>query len=504
MTSMASQVKPIISEEEFAKINVPCGWSLQELHEKPRMCKGYTFDDLIMLPGRINFSVHDVNLSTKLTRNISLKLPFVSSPMDTVTEHRMARDMALLGGIGIIHHSNTIEEQCRLVAKVKNFKNGFITKPDCMAKTATIADAEQRTKERGYSGFLITENGLQGEKLLGIVSSRDTDFHDDKDSTLEKVMVPVSELVTIEDGCTLDDANDLLQKHKLGKLPVLSKDGKVVSLISRTDLTKNRDFPNATKDPVTKRLLCGAAVAEGDYARVDALVEAGADVLVIDSKQGNSTAQVETIKYIKKKYPTIEVIGGNAVTSSQVENLISAGVDALRVGMGSGAVSTAQVLKAVGRAQASAIYYTSRIAAKHGIPVIADGAVANTGCAIKALSAGASCVMMGSLLAGTEESPGQYFFQDGMRLKKFRGTAAQNAFRTGVSGAVVDKGTIRRFIPYMAQSVKHGFQDLGETSIMNLHEGISSGRVRFELRSGAAQKEGGVHDLYTYEKRLFN
>mmetsp|Transcript_7192 Transcript_7192/g.8657 ORF Transcript_7192/g.8657 Transcript_7192/m.8657 type:complete len:319 (-) Transcript_7192:1525-2481(-) len=303
------------------------------------------------------------------------------------------------------------------------------------------------------------------------------------------------------------------KKAKKSRLPIVDKQFNLVSLVSRKDLLNSRDFPHASKNPETKQLLVGAAVSvkpyEESWKRLEALAEAGVDVVVFEGHGGDHQDMLDIIKKAKSAYPNLQVIGGNAVTSSEVYRLIQAGVDAIRVGKGVGSVATGQMVKAVGRAQMSAVYHTARIAKDYGVPVIADGGIKNSGCAIKALCLGASTVMMGSLLAGTEESPGSYYFQDGMRLKKYRGNFSLESLAQGnvtggvmlaqgVSGAVVDKGTARRFIPYQAQSIRHGLQDLGIKTIEEVHKSLYDGRLRFEVRSSAAQREGGVHDLHSY------
>jgi IMP dehydrogenase len=290
----------------------------------------------------------------------------------------------------------------------------------------------------------------------------------------------------------------------------------MVSLMSRNDLLKNREYPYASKDG-KKQLLVGASIStqQDSLDRLAALAEKGLDVVVIDSAQGNSIYQVNIIKEIKKKYPDIEIVAGNIVTNYQAENLINAGADALRIGMGPGSICTTQEQMAVGRAQATAVYRTALFAQKHRTPVIADGGISSIGHIAKALACGASTVMMGSMFAGTAEAPGDYFYHNGKRMKRYRGMASIEALEQGggkryfvedkdilvpqgVSGAVVDKGSLVQLIPYLTKGLQHSFQDMGVDSITSLHEKVYSGEMRFEMRSAASQKEGGVHDLEFY------
>ncbi|KAH8068862.1 IMP dehydrogenase [Aureococcus anophagefferens] len=407
-------------------------YSLAEVFEQSRSHSGYTYDDIIVLPGEIDFGVDAVALETKVTKKIALKTPLVSSPMDTVAE----------------------------VKKVKAYKNGFISAPVVMAPDQTIAELDDVKEKYGHFGIPITVDGKLHSKLVGIVTKRDVDFVEDREGTkISSVMS--TDLVVATEPCTLSEANDVLSKNKKGKLPIVNANYELVSLISRTDLRKARDYPLSSVG-ADKSLLCGAAIGTrpNDRLRLKELVDAGLDVVVLDSSQGDSVFQKDMVKWIKATF------------------------------------------------RASAVYNVARLARQYGVPVIADGGVGNTGHIIKALMLGASCVMMGSMLAGTDESPGEYFFQDGARLKRYRGMGSLEAMKQGsdkryfasqakvkvaqgVSGSVIDKGPLASYIPYLRQGIQHGMQDAGVKDLPGLLLAASSGKLRVELRSPAAQKEGG-------------
>mmetsp|Transcript_8004 Transcript_8004/g.16090 ORF Transcript_8004/g.16090 Transcript_8004/m.16090 type:complete len:534 (-) Transcript_8004:2664-4265(-) len=511
---LVENFKPGMSEEELWKYED--GASFSELFERD-VAQGYTYNDFVILPSHIYFPVDHVSLETRITRDIVLKAPLVSSPMDTVTESEMAINMALQGGIGIVHYNNTDREQKQMVDRVKRYENGFITDPKTLSPKHTVRDAREIKSRYGFSGIPVTEDGTMGSKLLGIVTNRDIELIRRTDTAIEDVMT--TELVTAAEGCTLEQAYEMLKECKKGKLPIVNEKYELVGLVARTDILKNKDYPSASKDKTGKRLLCGAAIGTRaeDRERLQILVEVGVDLIVLDSSQGDSSYQIDMLHYIRNKYPHLNVIAGNVVTRNQAYHLIKAGADALRIGMGSGSICTTQEVMACGRPQATAINRVSSIAREYNIPTIADGGISSIGHIIKGLSCGASCVMMGSLLAGTDEAPGEYFYKDGVRLKKYRGMGSLEAMKKGsavryfseeerirvaqgVSGAVTDKGSVRRYLPYLIQGIKHGLQDIGVRSVNELHEFLWNGRLRFQLRSPAAQVEGNVHSLYTYEK----
>merc|ERR1719240_653610 len=324
-----------------------------------------------------------------------------------------------------------MEEQAKEVMKVKKYECGFITDPLCVQMDMLLSDVEKLRNQSIFSGFPVTEDGKVGSKLLGLVTKRDTDFVKDPFSTkVSDVMTKFDSLVKGKYGVELVEANRLLTDSRKGKLPLVTEDGKLMALVSRTDLRKNSDFPLATKDK-NKNLRVAASVGTrpADRDRVRGLVAAGVDAIVVDSSQGDSMYQHQMIKWMKQEFSELQVIGGNVVTKLQAKHLIDSGVDALRVGMGIGSICTTQEVCACGRAQASAVYNVAKIAKAHGIPIIADGGISSPGHIVKALCLGAGTAMCGSLLAGTEESPGEFFYSNGIRLKRYRGMGSIDAMK---------------------------------------------------------------------------
>ncbi|KAK3431050.1 hypothetical protein EUGRSUZ_E02909 [Eucalyptus grandis] len=493
------------------------GYSAQKLFHQGY---SYTYDDVIFLPGYIGFPVEQVDLSTKLTRNISLNIPCVSSPMDTVTESSMARAMAALGGIGIIHANIPPSDQASLVKAAKSSRFPVLSNPVFRSPSDSIISLEYFADA---PCILVIDSGDCRGKLLGYVTKSGWMNLTDKETRLANYMVKSSDFAPWD--CDLAKMICYFEEKAGNEFTPIVKGGEIVDVAGREDVERLRGYPRLVGGgsvDANGEWMVGAAIGtrEADKERLQHLIKAGVNVVVLDSSQGNSLYQIDMIKYVKKTYPELDVIGGNVVTMYQADNLIKAGVDGLRVGMGSGSICTTQEVCAVGRGQATAVYKVSSLASQYGVPVIADGGISNSGHIVKALSLGASTVMMGSFLAGSAEAPGAYYcLSDGRRLKKYRGMGSLEAMTKGsdarylgdtsklkiaqgVVGAVADKGSVLKFVPYTMQAVKQGFQDLGAQSLKDAHD-MTKTTLRLEVRTGAAQVEGGVHGLVSFEKKPF-
>ncbi|MCX8064647.1 MAG: IMP dehydrogenase [Candidatus Hydrogenedentes bacterium] len=391
--------------------------------------EGLSFDDVLLVPNYSQVLPRDTDVSTRLAGDIILKIPILSAAMDTVTEARLAIAIAREGGIGIIHKNLTPEEQATEVDKVKRSQAGVITHPFTLSPEHTLADAENLMSKYRISGVPITDDkGI----LVGILTNRDLRFEEDYTKRIKEVMTPKEKIITVPPGTTLEEAKKILHKHRIEKLPIVDDMGRLLGLLTVKDIIKARDFPNRCVDDMG-RLRVGAAVGVGEdeLIRADALVEASVDVLVVDSAHGHSALVIEMVSSLKKRHPKVPVIAGNVVTSEGAKALIDAGADAVKVGVGPGAICTTRVVTGVGVPQITAIMNVSDVCKERGIPLIADGGIKYSGDIAKAIAAGADSVMIGSLFAGTEESPGERILYEGRTYKLVRGMGSIKAMQKG-------------------------------------------------------------------------
>ena len=393
-----------------------------------RISQGLSFDDVLLKPARSNVLPRDVDVRTKFTRNITLNIPLSSAAMDTVSEARLAIAIAQEGGIGVIHKNLTIAEQAAEVDRVKRSQAGIITEPITLRPEQTVRDAEALMARYHVSGVPITDgNG----KLVGILTNRDLRFQEDFSVTIASVMTRKN-LITVRPGTTLEEAKRHLHEHRIEKLPITTEDGTLVGLITIKDINKVRDFPLSCRDEAGRlRVAAALGVGKGELERAQALADAHVDVLVIDTAHGHTELVIETIKAIKEALPDIDLVAGNIVTAQAAEDLITAGADALKVGVGPGAICTTRVVAGAGVPQLTAILDVAEVAAKKGVPVIADGGIKYSGDITKAIAAGANSVMIGSLFAGTEESPGETVLYEGRTYKVCRGMGSIKAMQRG-------------------------------------------------------------------------
>ncbi len=465
--------------------------------------RALTFEDVLLVPQYSEVLPKEVSLETKLTRNITLKIPMVSAAMDTVTEYRAAIAMARLGGIGIIHKNMDIETQCKQVKKVKKSESGIIIDPIFVHPDATLADAESLMNEFKISGVPVVDGH---NKLLGILTNRDMRFEKDMRKRADEVMTKMP-LITAKKGISLDDAADIMHKNKIEKLPIIDDEGFLKGLITIKDIKKRIEYPNSNKDAFG-RLVVGAAIGVGQMDRAKALVDAGADVLVLDSAHGHSKGILDTVKTIKESLE-VDVIAGNIATAEATEALIEAGADGVKVGIGPGSICTTRIVAGVGVPQISAIDECASAARKHGVPVIADGGIKYSGDIAKALAVGASCVMAGSLLAGTEESPGETIMFQGRQYKSYRGmgsigamqkgsndryfqegTAADKLVPEGIEGRVPFRGSIAGIVHQMMGGLRSSMGYCGSESIEAFWD-----KAEFVEITSAGLKESHVHDV---------
>lgn len=452
-------------------------------------CVGYTFDDLVSIPGHATKAAGDIDLSTRFSRNCVINGPLVAAPMDTVCEGPMALACALNGGIGVIHCKCAIAYQAEQVAYVKRYVHGFIMDPHTLSQSSTVEDFDRIKNQYGTNTVLITEGGVMGSKLAGIVTSRDADLVDDRQTKLGQVMTPVAKMKCAREPITLSAAIEQLRQKKVAKLPILNEGGELVAMVSRQDLKKGRLNPLAAQDS-NKQLMVAAAVLpqKSERERVHKLIEAGADIIVLNASQGDSAAQVEFLKWAKHEYPTVDIVCGNVVTPRQAKPLLEAGADGLRVGMGCSSLYSGREACVVGRPQGNAVYHVAKFAREYNVPVIADGGIQHSSHVSMALTIGASTVMCGSLLAGTTESPGDAFWHDGQRLKLYKGSGAL-ALEGGkqepatTACAVLERGPASLLIQSVLESVRRDLRRLGSDNVTNLHEDLHTSGVRFHIRT---------------------
>ena len=471
--------------------------------------KAYTFDDVLLVPAHSSVLPRDVSLSTQLTRNIPLNLPLLSAAMDTVTEARLAISMAQEGGIGIIHKNMTPELQARAVGKVKRHESGVVKDPVTIGPDMLIGEllTMLAQRKRKMSGLPVVENG----KVVGLVTNRDLRFEKRLDQPVSAIMTPRDRLVTVSEGTSIEDAREIMHEHKVERVLVVNEQNELKGLITVKDILKTTEFPNANKDS-EGRLRVGAAVGVGADTdeRVKALVEAGVDVIVVDTAHGHSQGVLDRVKWVKQHYPQVQVIGGNIATAQAARDLVAAGADAVKVGIGPGSICTTRIVAGVGVPQLTAIHNVAEALKGTGVPLIADGGIRFSGDVSKALAAGASCVMLGGMFAGTEEAPGEIELYQGRSYKSYRGMGSLGAMSQGssdryfqdkqestdkyvpegIEGRVPYKGPIVQIIHQLVGGLRSSMGYLGCKSIAEMHE-----KAEFVEITSAGMSESHVHDV---------
>ncbi|HEY4066710.1 MAG TPA: IMP dehydrogenase [Burkholderiaceae bacterium] len=472
--------------------------------------KALTFDDVLLVPAFSQVLPRDTDLSTPLSRNIRLNLPLVSAAMDTVTEARLAIALAQEGGIGIVHKNLTAKQQAAEVARVKRYESGVLRDPITVAPDTPVREVIELSRQHGVSGFPV----LLGKTVVGIVTNRDLRFESRVDVPVSEIMTPRERLITVTEGATLAEGKALMHKHKLERVLVVNKDFELRGLMTVKDITKQTSFPDAARDAQGK-LRVGAAVGVGDGTeeRVELLVRAGVDAIVVDTAHGHSAGVLERVRWVKKHFPQIDVIGGNIATGAAARALVEAGADAVKVGIGPGSICTTRIVTGVGVPQIYAIEQVAKAIKGSGVPLIADGGIRFSGDLAKAIAAGADSVMMGGAFAGTEEAPGETILYQGRTYKSYRGmgsigamqqgsadryfqdTGANNPATTklvpeGIEGQVPYKGSVVTVIFQMAGGLRASMHYCGCVSVADMHE-----KAEFVEISTAGMRESHVHDV---------
>ncbi len=467
---------------------------------------GLTFDDVLLIPAYSEVLPREVSLATRFSRNITLNVPIVSAAMDTVTEAQMAIAIAREGGLGVIHKNMTIEEQARQVHAVKRAENGMIYDPVTIRRGSTVADALRMMAEYHIGGIPVVDDERH---LVGIVTNRDLRFERDHNRTIDEVMTSEN-LVTTTQATTLEEAADILQSHKIEKLPVVDANGKLVGLVTYKDITKAKDKPNACKDALGRlRVAAGVGVTSDSMDRVDALVAAGVDAIVIDTAHGHSRGVIGVLKAVKAKYPQIDVVVGNIATGEAARYLVENGADGVKVGIGPGSICTTRIIAGVGVPQLSAVYDVAKSLEGTDVPLIADGGIRYSGDIVKALAAGAHAVMLGGMLAGVEESPGDTIIYNGRKYKTYRGMGSLEAMERGskdryfqagetdvkklvpegIAARVPYKGSLYEVVYQMLGGLRSGMGYCGAPDIEALHH------AQFTRITNAGVAESHPHDV---------
>lgn len=467
---------------------------------------GLTYDDVLLIPAYSEVLPRTVDLTTKFSKNIELKVPFVTAAMDTVTEAKMAIAIAREGGIGVIHKNMTIQEQAKQVATVKRAENGMIYDPVTIKQGSTVRDALALMAEYKIGGIPVVDDAGY---LVGIVTNRDLRFEQNMDKRIDEVMTK-EQLITTNQSTDLEAAAQILQRHKIEKLPVVDKEGKLIGLVTYKDITKAKDKPMACKDSKGRlRVAAGVGVTADTFERMQALVDAGVDAIVIDTAHGHSKGVIDTLREAKKRFPEIDIVVGNIATGEAAKALVEAGADGVKVGIGPGSICTTRVVAGVGVPQLSAVYDVAKALKGTNVPLIADGGLRYSGDVVKALAAGGYCVMIGSLVAGTEESPGETIIFNGRKFKSYRGMGSLEAMENGskdryfqsgevdvkklvpegIAARVPYKGTLYEVIYQLSGGLRAGMGYCGASNIEKLHD------AKFTRITNAGVMESHPHDV---------